>query len=268
MMMRLLIVLILAVTPVISLNARERLALPRPNDPKIIGDRLHFTQSALSVPKGTLQLETGYTATVTNNRDTHDIGEILFRLGVMKQVELRFGIGSWIVENRETGVLHGKDEPSLEMKVQFLQAGGVGKARPDLSIIIGSPIPVGSQDIIESAMQPGSTAAFGWPVTERLDFGINIGFTYAADGTTSFYQFHGSAVFEVSLSDTEGIFLEYYAIYPGSRAGPMYNFIDGGVTWLALPRLQFDLRAGYHVASSENEWYIGIGLVWMIPGLF
>lgn len=268
MMIRLLTALLLAVIPVTGLQARERPALPRPNDPELAGDRPGFTTKAVSVPKGTLQLETGYTAVVTNNSDSHDIGEMLFRLGVMKGVELRFGIGSWVVKNRESSTIHGKNEPSLGMKVQFLQAGGAGKARPDLSLLVGSPLPLGSQDIIESGMQPGTTAALGWPVTERLDFGINVGFTYAAEGTKSFYQFHWSTAFGINLSDTEGIFLEYYALYPGTRTGPMYNYIDGGVTWLALPRLQLDLRAGYHIASSDKEWYIGIGLVWMIPGLF
>ncbi|MGH7563856.1 MAG: hypothetical protein ACREK5_05485, partial [Gemmatimonadota bacterium] len=53
----------------------------------LVTDRPDFTESALTVPRGDPQLESGYTLTRADDADEHALGEVLLRIGVAGRLE-------------------------------------------------------------------------------------------------------------------------------------------------------------------------------------
>ncbi|HKY61551.1 MAG TPA: transporter, partial [Gemmatimonadota bacterium] len=64
----------------------------------LVTDRPDFTESAVTVPRGDVQLESGYTFTRSDEEDEHSLGEVLARIGLVERLEARIGFGShaWI----------------------------------------------------------------------------------------------------------------------------------------------------------------------------
>ena len=60
-------------------------------DPKeIVTDRPDITESAVVIPVGALQLESGFTWAKNRGKGTVDLSESLLRLGLASRTELRF----------------------------------------------------------------------------------------------------------------------------------------------------------------------------------
>ena len=81
------LLLMLALTP-LPLAAQEA---------EMVGDRPDFTESALSVPAGRIQLEAGLTfSDFESEGEQIAFGEALLRIGLAESFELRGGLGSWV----------------------------------------------------------------------------------------------------------------------------------------------------------------------------
>ena len=66
----------------------------------LVTDRPDFTESAVSVAPGRVQLEGGYTFSRIEAERTHTVGELLARFGAVDRLEFRLGINSAVVVQR------------------------------------------------------------------------------------------------------------------------------------------------------------------------
>ena len=122
--------LLLLIAPVGTGVAREQ-------PPDMVTDRPDQTESAAVVPRGLLQVETGYLFARDGDVDGHAVPGTLFRLGLGGRLELRIG---------HVGIVggagrRGAGDSELGAKINLIaRADGW---RPELALLSGLSLPTG-----------------------------------------------------------------------------------------------------------------------------
>jgi len=224
----------------------------------LVGDRPDFTESALSVAPGRLQIETGVTIGESGDVESTEIGEILLRWGWRDRTEIRLGLGSWMDLTPQTG--DGASGLSdLELGFKHELASGEGR-RPQMALIGALALPTGGEDVTADATQPAVIACTEWELGERAALGSNLGWSLAYDGER-FSQVWLSAALGLSLSETVGMFIEGYGFSREADGGDATQYADVGATLLLRPDLQLDARFGKGFNDLDSDWFFGVGVI-------
>jgi len=229
----------------------------------LVTDRPDFTESALSVPAGRLQIEGGYTWSRQGDETSHSIGELLLRLGLLRGFEARLGLNSFAIVERPGSDVDGLEDISLGTKLDVVELFGWPRTAR-LALIAATAVPSGSSEIGPTEWQPEATLAFSFNISERLGLGSNAGLRFPVDEEGRFTQGALSVALGIGLSDSWGTYIEAYTLLPeGSRPDELY--LNAGVTFLTSDDLQLDARVGSAVAGSIwQNVFAGIGASWRI----
>lgn len=209
--------------------------------PELVGDRPDFTESAVTVPPGYVQVELGYTGEDAAAGVHHAIGELLVRVPLTSRLELRLAPGSLVMPSGGTTDWTG---PALGAKWAVLPGG-------TRAALLGTV-----------ALEPGGEPAEASLVlaVER-DLGASVGLAAnagiarsLADGTESTLLASLAAGF--ALADRTGAFLEAYTLGPLDATAVV---LDAGLTRLLSANTQLDVRAGATVHGAGPDWLIGLG---------
>lgn len=231
--------------------------------PPLVGDRPDFTESA-SVVTG-LQLETGYTLERVGTADVHTVGELLVRIPATRRVELRVGVPSWTREVRDgpaAATVSGFTDASLGLKVG-LRDPGPGGSGPSVALLAGATLPTG--EVGSETADPGARLAAGLDLSERFSLGANLGVRSLEEGGDRHGELSGSLALGVAVSGPVGAYLEAYGFAPWAEdpGGPASSSVlDGGLTWLAGPDLQLDVRLGTGLSGPSPDLIFGTGVIW------
>jgi hypothetical protein len=225
----------------------------------IITDRPDFTESTQTVPRGRVQLESGYTYSRSGTTREHSFGELLVRVAAGGRSEIRVGVNSYIVSHDGvTGRASGKDDVSLGFKVR-LSEGGDGWGRPRVSLIGETAAPSGARAFREAKWQPGLKLLLGWDLSERLGLASNINYASASEGGQRFNQFGGSVSLGYAVNERTGVYAEVFGFRPGSFKGAGTEFFNTGVTRLLHDDLQLDARVGVGL-NRGTDYFAGVGV--------
>lgn len=230
------------------------------NGQPLITDRPDFTESAVTVAPGRFQLETGYTFSRRDESKEHSLGEVLVRIGVLGAAELRLGLNSFAFLEDSEGDERGFQDVFLGAKIALAEARpSFNLLSPGVALLIGSSVPIGSEGIGERDPIPEAKLALGWDLNETFSLGSNLNVALASAEGESFSQFSGSLALGVGLTEELGGYLEVFGFAPSHPRGPDLSFLNGGVTVLATPDLQFDARVGVGFNESEPDYFVGFG---------
>lgn len=246
----------------------------REGDPEdvrpLVGDRPDFTESASVVAR--LQLETGYTFEGDAPSDVHTAGELLVRVPVTRRLELRLGVPSWSWTETGDGPagepgpeLPGEDpggmtDASLGVKVS-LRDPGPGGGGPAVAVLAGSSVPTGG-DVGSDGLHPAGILAAEVDLSDRVSLGANAGVASAEEGAARHAELSASLALGVGLGEEVGLFLEGYGFAPLADGPEASSVVDGGLTWLAGPDLQLDVRVGAGLSGPSPDLVLGTGVVW------
>lgn len=223
----------------------------------LVTDRPDFTESALTVPRGDAQLESGYTFSRADDADEHTLGEILLRVGLTDRLEARIGLGShaWIAAPGEDP--SGFEDPSLGMKVVLAMEETAGVAA---AVLAGTAIPIGDDDVGEDDWQPEIKLAVSRGLSETVALAANAGYARASEDGEGFDQGSASLSLGIGLSERWGAYAEAYGTFPASRSGDDEAVLNGGLTFLVHPLLQLDARAGAGLTDAAPDFFVGLGI--------
>ena len=149
--------LLLLIAPVGTGVAREQ-------PPDMVTDRPDQTESAAVVPRGLLQVETGYLFARDGDVDGHAVPGTLFRLGLGGRLELRIG---------HVGIVggagrRGAGERELGAKINLIaRADGW---RPELALLSGLSLPTGDHGFSSDGVDPSFLVAFAHELLPRSSF--------------------------------------------------------------------------------------------------
>lgn len=221
-------------------------------------DRPSFSDGTGIIPKGRWQIETGYTLSKVDRSEFQSIGEVLLRLPLSVQLELRllnFGFGR---ANAAGGGASGLLDPSLGIKYRF-QTGVAGKS-PDLALVAQTTLPVGSEDFRVRRSQPSLRLAGYQQLTAVDGIGAEVGYSNLGPSGANFGQWAFSAYWSRTFNAKTAGFAEIYHLTPIAQAGPNATFVDAGMTYLLSRAIQIDFRIGSGFNQKRDGWFMGAGV--------
>lgn len=247
-----------------------------PIDEPLVTDRPDFTESTEAVPLGRFQVESGYTFTYDREGGERireqTFPELLLRVGVARDFELRFGWGGYALTEREFQSqsrrdrpispeehIQGADDFELGFKLKIReQRGGL----PNLAILGGVTFPTGSPSVSGGDVDPLLGLLWAYDLTDEWALAGQFIFATPSDEGTRFFQSAASVSLGVSLSDRLGTYIEYYGFYPDAEQSDSSHTVDGGFTYLVNNNFQIDIRAGFGLNEQADDFFTGVGFAW------
>jgi len=233
----------------------------------IVTDRPDQTESPTLVPKGLIQVETGfkYEAITADNLEsnTTTFNTTLVRYGLLDNLELRLGID--IAETKNSiRTLNLEDKFSglsplyLGFKIGITEEKG---ALPKIGFIGGVFLPFTAA----TAYKPEGTGgdfrlSLEHTLSKNWTFAYNFGAAWNGDSSTISYVY--TSALGYSITDKLGCFLEIYGNFPESdRAN---HLLDGGFTYLVSNTIQLDLSGGTGL-NTNQDFFISTGISFRLP---
>lgn len=223
---------------------------------QIVTDRPDQTESAASVGKGNLQIESGLLLGFEDNN-----GQIvqqilapttLFRYGITEGIELRLVHQFETLKYGNKRTL-GMSDFEIGTKIELLKSQ---KRNTEMAFLTHLILPTGSKELSSDKFGTVSKLSIAHAINENVDFGYNIGYNYFGEGIGDLTY---SVAFGIGINDKVGIYVEPY--------GDVIEFkklmasFDAGFTYLANDNLQFDFSFGMGINHQMN--YVSVGVSWI-----
>lgn len=235
-------------------------AQAQPSEP-LVTDRPDFTESAVTVAPGRVQVELGYTFTRAGDADEHAIGEVLFRGGIVSWLEGRLGLNSFVVTDVPGAAGEGIEDLTLGFKaLLFRPAPDAPAGVPEVALLLGADLPTGEDGLGADEVQPGVTAALAWELSDRVALASNVGWASLASDGERFGQGVASVALSHALDGSLSAYGEWFGLFPEVRDGDAGHYLNGGLAWLLSPDLQLDWRIGIGLQDPDPNWFTGAGL--------
>jgi hypothetical protein len=253
-----------------SLTSQPVGASPPPTrtDEPILTTRPSFTDSWLTIPRGSFQAENGATYTDNANRTkSWVLPETLLKVGLTDNIELRFATPNYINLRRD-------DDDILVNEISHFGDMGVGLSlhrrlpgQIDLAVIPFLNLPTGANKASSNSVDPQLRVVLAryltskWVIASQFDARWNTGRNRVADVILN-------PTFITYYSFTEKIsgFAEYGGFIPTS--GRTGQFIQGGLLYLPTRRQQFDVRVATGLNRQSSDFLVGFGYSFRVDGLF
>jgi hypothetical protein len=250
-------------------------------DEPLVTDRPDFTEASSTVGRGVVQLESGYTFSYNDSEidaaltRSHTGPEALWRIGITDEVELRI-VWTYLWERTIEGGgaaanAAGSDDLMLGSKIEVSRACGL---LPESAVILQGTVPTGARQFSNRKVTVGVNYLYSWELENGWGLGASTGFDTAVDRNVvvlpqmmtveSFDDhivFHQSIALGIPLSDSLGMYLEYFGLYFHARDSNVpQNFVDGGFTYLVNNDVQLDWRVGKGLNDNADDFFTGAGL--------
>lgn len=245
---------------------------------EIVTDRPDQTESAVTVPKGTVQIELGTVYESDKIKSTSllvpgytiktlSIPGVLVRWGILKNVELRFGAeylsqsidyagnNLLLFNETESGLL----PLAIGTKIQLFTEKG---SRPDAAFIFHLNIPFKKNDPFQSEyVGTDFRVSVAHTLSERFSLSYNLGGEWDgnAPAATGIY----TLALGMSIAGNLSGYIESYGFLPqGSEPD---HRLDGGFTYLIARNIQADVSGGIGISDISPDYFIGAGISFRLP---
>jgi hypothetical protein len=226
---------------------------------KIVTDRPDQTESSMTVPKKSFQIETGLLTGLTDYNNISErqflIPTTLIRYGLARIIEIRIVEQLVSLKTNQTSDNNfGLSDLELGTKIQILRKENVNTEIAFLSHLI---LPSGTNGLSNNRLGTVNKIAISHSLNDFLDIGYNLGYSYFGKGKGDLIY---SVTMGAGISKNFGIYFETYGEVNEFK-NPVSN-LDSGLTYLIKDNLQFDLSFGIGLNQKMN--YFSIGCSWNI----
>lgn len=242
----------------------------------LVTDRPDFTESTDAVPSGYVQLEMGYTFAYDREDDdrvrSHTMPEMLWRIGLFEDFELRIGWEGYTFEESQTLTetergrpvtretwSQGANDLSLGFKYKFCEQDGLV---PHFGVIGQITVPSGSAGFSSGDVDPEVKLLWAYDLTEWLGVAGNVNLAAPTEDNERFFQTSASVSLAASITDELGSYVEYFGFYPASENSDCAHYLNGGFTYLITDNFQVDVRAGVGLNEEADDFFTGVGFAW------
>ncbi len=226
--------------------------------PPLTSDRPGIGIGAAVVLPETFQVEGGFAYDRAPLVNSYSFGQLLLRYGLNSRVELRAGLQSYRIEDHPRNVERkGFQDPTAGFKLALYESTGL--LIPSVVALFEVRLPLGDRVFQAASVQPTTTLALDWPLRPGFSFSANGTFTSYWVDSQRFDEGLMTATLNVTLSETlpSGAYFGYAQLFvPGQNQ----HYLEGGLTLLLTPDIQFDVNGGVGLHERET-YFIGAGLV-------
>jgi hypothetical protein len=236
--------------------------------PELVTDRPDQTESASTVPEGTVQIEIGLLVSRRQETfadvDAVEVPATLVRVGLSENWELRAGwAGHVSIDGAAEGFdVSGFGDAELGFKYRFRDERGPA---PEMALLVSTSVPAGDEELSTDELEPALRLAFAHTLSERLSLGYNLGIGWEEVLGSALYSYVYTAALGIGLGERASAFVEIFGDVPGDAPGDPAHGFDGGFTFLLRDNLQLDVAAGVGLSDAADDWFAGLGLSARLP---
>jgi hypothetical protein len=219
----------------------------------IVTDRPDQTESAMAVPLGSFQVETGTMIEIDAIQRNWVLNTTLFRYGVVKNLEFR--LVTELINTkarREPDAMTGIADLQFGLKYQFWDG-------PTQVAYLGHlVVPTGNRNVSSGSVGMRNIVAIGHNLSDQVSIGYNIGMEYIdSENYAGIYALSTG----IGLTKKVSFFAEVYGDW---LLFDTFNLLfDQGFTWILKPNLQLDFSIGTGISSKSNFYSMGVS--WLVP---
>lgn len=229
--------------------------------PDLVTDRPDQTEAPSLVPRGGLQVETGFIfeKDVEDGveKDSWAYNTTLIKYGVNENFELRFiteYVGETIAEDENPATkIHGFSPMAIGMKLKLADETGFW---PQASLIGHVNLRSGNKEFEPEYTSGQFRFTCAHTLNEKLSLSYNVGAEW--NGFTPEATFIYTLSLGYAFNDKLGAFIESYSFFPEDAKAD--NRADAGVTYKFTPVLQWDISGGFGLSSNAPDYFLSTGL--------
>lgn len=227
----------------VSLFVAQSVKYPQP----IVTDRPDFTESAVTVPLGSLQIESGLTHEWADGDRTLNLPEALVRYSFSPKWEARLGLPNRVFVEGANGRAAGWNDTYLGVKHQL---GPIGAY--EVGIIGAVFLPTGNPGFNAGAVDPELKFCVSRDLSETDGLSGMI-YTSWPDASRRATQLQLTLSYGRGIGPTTGLFVEYAGSFaPGQDAE---HLIHAGFAFQLGNDAQWDV----HLGASRQRRFLGAG---------
>ncbi len=226
---------------------------------QIVSDRPGQTEASSTIPKGSLQMESGaQVGFIEDNvvKERQVLAPVtLFRYGLTNGIEIRVFNQLEQVKNQINDTeINGISDLEIGTKVQLLKKDSISTKIVFLSHLV---LPTGSTNLTNGNFGTINKLSISHKINEKVNLGYNLIYNYFGTGNGDVTY---TLSFSIGISEKVGIYMESYGGFIEFE-NYLSNF-DAGMTYLVKNNLQLDFSFGTGVNNQMN--YISAGFSWNI----
>jgi len=233
----------------------------------IITDRPDQTESSSVVPKGILQIETGfifekdelYISGYNSENISYNIATTLFRYGLLDWMEVRLGSAFKFENTNVSGWSKSESGISGLLIATKLFLMEEKNLLPKLAFVVNYNLAVGKENFIPEKSEPAFLLAASNSITDWLGIGYNAGAKWINGEQLDIIL---TASMGISVAENTGLFLEFYGDKQQDTDANI--FFDTGFTYLVKNDFQLDVSAGFPVNNQSPDFFISFGASFQI----
>jgi len=220
------------------------------NAQQINTDRPDQTESTLTIPRGSVQIEAGvlFQTDNLNAIDSHDnlLPTILTRIGFGDNFELR------IVNQIEQRKAFGISDLEIGAKINFVRS----ESSWNIAFLSHLVIPTGTSQFSNHKLGSINKIAISNNINNYIDVGANIGYNYLGKNNGDLTY---SVSFAFKINNKLGFYIEPFGEIENLKTH--FSNLDGGFTYLIKSNIQADISYGN--ALNYNSHYLSVGISWL-----
>lgn len=229
--------------------------------PEIVTDRPDQTEAPVLVPKGALQVETGFI--FEKDRD-HDVEQknftfntTLVKFGVNEYFELRLiseflGEQAKVAEN-PTSKINGFSPLAVGVKIKLNDEKGFW---PQAAFIGHLNLKSGSEEFAPNYTAADFRFTFAHTLSDKFSLSYNLGAEW--DGETPECAFLYTLSLGYVITPKIGFFIEGYSFFPEDSKAD--NRVDAGFTYKFSPVVQWDISGGVGLSRNAPDSFLSTGI--------
>jgi hypothetical protein len=244
-----------------------------PFEERIETERHDFTQSATTVGRHVMQIESGYSFLYKEQEGeeetTHTFPEMLLRVGISEDVEVRLRwnhVWRFVEEDED---LLGSEDLRYSVKLQLTRQR-CGSLLPTSALELRGSAPTAGEPFSTGDPQLGVDTIYQWQVGEGITIagstglgtnGLgNAGLLPVESRDDDFVNWTQSAVLGMEVSEANTLYAEWFGIFSdGLEDDYSISVVNFGIDHYFSDDFVGDLRAGTGLTDDTDDLFIGIG---------
>ncbi len=222
--------------------------------PELVTDRPDFTESSVVVPRGSLQLESGFSwERGEGGRRALDAPELLLRYGMGRRAELRLGPPVYAGTRGGGASSSGFGDTYLGVKYQL----GPTRRGLDLAVIPALSLPTGARAVTSHAIDPEVKLTWARDLGKPWSISGMFAFFWPTEDDRRNFTWMPTVSLGRALGGRWDAFLEYSGELP--QRGGARHIVHHGYAYALSPVSQADLHFGFGLSPAAPHFFIGAG---------
>ena len=244
-----------------------------PFEERIETERHDFTQSATTVGRGIVQIESGYSyffkETPEEKESAHTFPELLLRIGLSEDIEFRLRWNhAWVFKEEEPDRI-GAEDLRFGFKLQLTRER-CNSLLPTSALEIRGLAPTGADTFSTGTAQFSLDYIYQWTLVEGITLAGSTGFGTEGFGEFGlvpdleendyFNAYSQSAVLGFELGEKNTLYTEWFGIFSdGLEEEFSVSVLNAGIDHYFSDNFVFDIRMGFGLTEDSDDFFTGVG---------